>query len=396
MLTSQQLKNSIYRELKQVGFKFKKDTLVPPNPKNKNALRRAHKLAKQHLLLKNKEWILKNEKELIDFFANGKDIKPEEISPKLVLVDDLKKSNLFRYASFLWSIPISNGFGRRLRYLIMDKSNNKIIGILGLTDPVINLKVRESHIGWSSKQKEKNLWHVMDLYVFGAVPPYNQLLGGKLIATLATSDKVRQDFLKKYSSGRSQISGRNYKSRKGGLVLVTTTGAFGESSILDRLKTKDRSIRDINKTNKKIYDRLLWQFLGFTQGYGFFHLNNGISTKMYDYLVETNNDIVKKNRFGDGSNWKMRVITECMKEFGMNSRKYGKHGIKRGFYIAPLAKNFKEFLNGEDKKPKFYKQSAGQLFSFFRERYLLPRAERDLEWKKFNRNTIKVSKKLGA
>ena len=92
----------------------------------------------------------------------------------------------------------------------------------------------------------------------------------------------------------------------------------------------------------------------------------------------------------------MRVITECMKEFGMNSRKYGKHGIKRGFYIAPLAKNFKEFLNGEDKKPKFYKQSAGQLFSFFRERYLLPRAERNLEWEKFDRNTIKVSKKLGA
>ena len=396
MLSSKQLKNSIYRELKQVGFKFKGDTIIPPNPKNKNALRRTHKLAKQHLLLKNKKWILKNEKELIEFFANGKEIQPEKISPKLVLVDNLKKSNLFRYATFLWSIPISNGFGRRLRYLIMDKSNNKIIGILGLTDPVINLKVRENHIGWDTQQKQNNLWHVMDLYVFGAVPPYNQLLGGKLVATLATSDKVRADFIKKYSSGRSYISGKNYKSRKGGLVLITTTGAFGESSILDGLKTKDMSKKDTEKINKKENNRLLWQFLGFTQGYGFFHLNNGIATKMYNYLVETENDIVKKNRFGDGSNWKMRVINQCMKEFGMNSRKYGKHGIKRGFYIAPLAKNFKEFLNGDVKKPIFYRQSTGQLFSFFRERYLLPRAERDLEWKKFDRNTIKVSKKLSA
>ena len=219
----------------------------------------------------------------------------------------------------------------------MDKSNNKIIGILGLTDPVINLKVRENHIGWDTQQKQNNLWHVMDLYVFGAVPPYNQLLGGKLVATLATSDKVRADFIKKYSSGRSYISGKNYKSRKGGLVLITTTGAFGESSILDRLKTKDMSKKDTEKINKKENNRLLWQFLGFTQGYGFFHLNNGIATKMYNYLVETENDIVKKNRFGDGSNWKMRVINQCMKEFGMNSRKYGKHGIKRGFYIAPLA-----------------------------------------------------------
>jgi len=220
----------------------------------------------------------------------------------------------------------------------------------------------------------------MDLYVFGAVPPYNYLLGGKLIATLATSDQVRRDFMKKYATGRSEISRRNYRSRKGGLVLLTTTGAFGESSILDRLKTQN--------------DRLLWQFQGFTQGWGFFHLNNGIATKMYEYLVETDNDIIRRNRFGDGPNWKMRVLRECMKKLKIDYQKYGKHGIKRGFYMAPLAENFREFLNGEDKKPKFYKQTVGELFEFFKERYLLPRAKRNLEWENFNKNKIKVSTML--
>ena len=380
MLSSHTIKNLMYRELKDVGFKFKRNALVPPNLKNKDALRRAHKSAKSYLLLKNKDWIINNEKHLTDFLANGEDVKPHEISPKLVLVDNQEKSNLFRYASYLWSIPISSGFGRRLRYLILDKSNNKLIGIIGLTDPVIGLKVREDYLGWNKKQKEKMLWHVMDLYVFGAVPPYNYLLGGKLIATLATSDQVRRDFMKKYATGRSEISRRNYRSRKGGLVLLTTTGAFGESSILDRLKTQN--------------DRLLWQFQGFTQGWGFFHLNNGIATKMYEYLVETDNDIIRRNRFGDGPNWKMRVLRECMKKLKIDYQKYGKHGIKRGFYMAPLAENFREFLNGEDKKPKFYKQTVGELFEFFKERYLLPRAKRNLEWENFNKNKIKVSTML--
>jgi hypothetical protein len=314
---------------------------------------------------------------MLPYLANGTDIVPEKIDPKLIIVNTQEKSDLFRYASYLWSIPISNGFGRRLRYLVMDKNNNKLIGIIGITDPVIGLKVRDDLIGWDKNTKERRLWHVMDLYAFGAIPPYSHLLGGKLVATLATSNQVRNDFLRKYSKGRSTISGRNYKSRKGGLVLLTTTGAFGESSILDRLKTEN--------------NELLWQFMGYTQGWGSFHLNNGISVKMHQYLIQTKNQVMKTYKFGEGSNWNMRVIRVCMKELGINYSKYGKHGIKRGFYISPLASNYKEFLTGKDKKPKFHNRTAKKLFAFYKERYLLPRASRNDEWKNFDKTNIRVS-----
>ena len=377
---SRGVKGLIYKELKEAGFEFTKYSIVPPDLNDKDKLRRAHQSAKLHHLQQNAKWILENEEKLIEYFANGKDIVPEKIEPELILVDNQEKSNLFRYASYTWSIPISNGFGRRLRYLVMDKNNNKLIGIIGLTDPVINLKVRENFIGWNKKQKERRLWHIMDIYAFGAVPPYSYLLGGKLVASLATSERIRKDFMKKYSIGYSHIKKRANKKRKGGLLLLTTTGAFGESSILDRLKGSN--------------NELLWKFVGFTQGWGFFHLNNGIATKICEYLKETDNEVVKKHRFGDGSNWKMRLLRVGMKELNIDYKKYSKHGIKRGFYVSPLASNFKEVLIGEAKRPKLYNRNEKELFEFFRERYLLPRAHRDERWKKFFKEEIRVSDKL--
>ncbi len=383
MLSADLLKSMLYTELKQSGFTFKRNAIIPPDSHDKSALRQIHKPALEHLLAENKEWILANERKFLEHFADGDEVNPEKISPKLVLIEDPNSdaAGLFRYASYLWSIPLSRGYGRRLRYLVMDESNAKLIGIIGLTDPVIGLKVRDDWLGWDKTRKEKALWHTMDAYAFGAVQPYNFLLGGKLVATLATSNEVREDFKRKYSHGRSVIEGRNYKSRKPYLVLLTTTGAYGESSILDRLKTSDRA---------------LWQHVGFTEGWGFFHLNNGIATEIYEYLKQQENPIVKRHRFGQGPNWKMRLIRTGMDALGIDYEKYGKHGVGRGFYAAPLARNFKEFLRGEDKRPHFYKQSTQELFSFFRARYLIPRSQRNLEWRSFDHKTLRLSNVVGV
>src|SRR2546422_8477736 len=222
MLSSEKLERMIHTELRQSGFRFERNSLVPPSLQDKAALRRIHRPAVRHLLAENKRWILKNEKNFLEFFADGSEIVPEEIAPRLVLIkdaNDAEKTGLFRYASYLWSVPLSRGFGRRLRYVVVDESNGKLIGIIGLTDPVIGLRVRDEWIGWNKERKEAALWHIMDAYAFGAVRPYSYLLGGKLVATLATSHQVRDDFRKKYSHGRSVIKGKNYKSRNPYLVL---------------------------------------------------------------------------------------------------------------------------------------------------------------------------------
>ncbi|HIE31122.1 MAG TPA: DUF4338 domain-containing protein, partial [Methanosarcinales archaeon] len=215
---------------KLISFGYVQDSngkFKPPNSLDKNSIRIFHEDRRYHVLHSNREWINKKEEKIFDFFANGEDIDVNSISPKLIEVQKtLWHRDLFRYVTYLWSIPVSQGYGRRMRYLVMDSSNNKLIGIFGLSDPVIGLKTRDDWIGWSKDQKEDRLWHILDAYILGAVPPYNILLGGKIVAALLTCNEVRHDFRRKYENRKAVISG---KKRKGHLVLVTTNTAIGHT-----------------------------------------------------------------------------------------------------------------------------------------------------------------------
>ena len=81
----------------------------------------------------------------------------------------------------------------------------------------------------------QRLRYVMDLFVLGVVPPYSFLLGGKLVALLATSNEVRTIFERKYAGRNALIS---HTQHNGTLALLTTTSALGRSSIYNRLTFK--------------------------------------------------------------------------------------------------------------------------------------------------------------
>jgi hypothetical protein len=93
---------------------------------------------------------------------------------------------------------VSNGFGRRLRYLVWDDYNHKLMGIIAIGDPVFNLSVRDNLIGWDVAARGERLVNIMDAYVLGALPPYNALLGGKLVACLLRSRDIYDDFTRAF------------------------------------------------------------------------------------------------------------------------------------------------------------------------------------------------------
>lgn len=118
-------------------------------------------------------------------FADGSEIDPSKIRLSLQRVEaDTFESDLFRTASLTWSVPVSNGYGRRLRYLVRDKGHDRLAGLFALGDPVFNLSVRDNLIGWTASDRSSRLVNILDAYVLGAIPPYNMLLGGKAIACL--------------------------------------------------------------------------------------------------------------------------------------------------------------------------------------------------------------------
>ena len=159
------------------------------------------------------------------YFASGRDISPTQIKPRLEVVHGVPwQSDLFKLASLTWSVPVSNGYGRRLRFLVWDDSNGKLLGLIALTDPVFNLSARDAEIGWSAADRRQRLIHTMDAHVLGAVPPYNQLLCGKLLACLVRSVEIRDLFRAKYGATEGIISGEKKNAR---LLAITTSSSLG-------------------------------------------------------------------------------------------------------------------------------------------------------------------------
>lgn len=151
---------------------------------SKSFLRSLHAPATQSELLKSQRWIANKYPKYSKYFANGSDIHPEKIKPHLIEVDDNLSSDLFRLARLTWSLPFTRGYGRRIKYIVLDESNDKIIGILGLQSPPLDFPARDKLFSYPVHRKTEFVNQTMDIYTLGSIPPYNQLLGGKLIALL--------------------------------------------------------------------------------------------------------------------------------------------------------------------------------------------------------------------
>jgi len=363
------IRRIIIKGLKDQGFTINGKSIIPPPLDNKSKIRALHTPAVEHKLDISKKYLAKHENQLLKNIANGKEISPLKIQPKIIEVKpNTMYELLFRYVSLHWSIPVSSGYGRRLRFVVLDEQNSKLIGIFGLGDPVYNLSARDQWIGWTKTQKKKKLQNVMDAFVLGAVPPYSMLLCGKMVAMCLTSNEVRKGFYKKYGLKKSLIKRRKLDSR---LALITTLSALGKSSIYNRIK--------YNK-------QLLYRSVGFTQGSGEFHFSNGLYDIISEYANKYCKPTAKQEEWGTGFRNRREIVRKTLSHLGL-SCDWLYHGIKREIFVIPLAKNTRQFLQGKHKKLLWNNHSTEQITDFFLERWLLPRAKHNKNYKEFNRDT---------
>jgi hypothetical protein len=325
-----------------------------------------HSISRKERLAEERPFVTRWFPRVSAYFASGLDVDPSRVDPYPVLVQDNEEhAALFRIAALWWSVPVTRGFGRRFRILVFDKSNGKLFGLLGLTDPVFNLRTRDSWVGWDVRAREKNLAHVMDAFVLGAVPPYNQLLGAKFIALLAASDFIRNVFRRRYGNTESVILGRKFDGR---LAMVTATSALGRSSIYNRLRHNGVEV---------------FRPVGLTESYGHFHLANGTFESIRKYMRACKDIEIGRYRFGSGPNYRIRVARRALERLGLPSGLL-RHGVKRGVYVAPLAANAAAFLRGEARNLRWYHRPLEDIVQFWRERWLLPRASRDSSFRSFD------------
>jgi len=365
------LKRKIRSHFTRLGFAKGRDGTLERSETGKESIRQLHRVQRDERVKSAAHLLTEFLPEAIGNFANGREIDPSRIRLSLRRVAaDTFESDLFRAASLTWSVPVSNGYGRRLRYLVWDEGHDRLAGLFALGDPVFNLSVRDNLIGWTADDRSSRLVNILDAYVLGAVPPYNMLLGGKAIACLVRSRDVYDDFTRTYGATTGIISGEDKRAR---LLAVTTSSSMGRSSLYNRLKLDGQSY---------------YTSIGYTVGWGHFHITDDLFAQMREYLRLSKHPYADRHRFGQGPNWRLRTIRAALGQLGINESVL-KHGIQREVFFCPLAKNAAKILaTGKGRPDLSTLKTVEEIAELARVRWMEPRAKRRDEFKHWRREDI--------
>ncbi len=335
------------------------------NGEDKEQLRRLHARAVAYLREKARPRLAPKEPRLLRYIASGRRVNPFRIQPTLLPVKrGSLEELLFRYAKLHWSVPVSSGYGRRLRFLVWDGYHDKLMGLIGLSDPVFALKPRDRWVGWSTETKRHRLKSVMDAFVLGAVPPYAQMLGGKLVALAVWSSEVRLAFKQRYGDRSTRILGEKALD----LAMVTTTSALGRSSLYNRVRFRQH---------------LVYRPVGYTRGTGDLPFLNGLYQDLAALVQRHAPPTAKRAEWGKGYRNRREVITKALKLLDLPEG-LRVHGVKREVYVVPMGPDARAFLRGEQPHFTPYAYPFEELAGFALERWVWPRARRDPRYQGFD------------
>lgn len=365
------LRRKIRRHLQSLGFYKSDEGVLKIGDNSKDVIRALHSSQRDERLTVNADFITRRAPELLRHFASGREINPGAITPVLERVfAETWQAELFRLASLTWSVPVSNGFGRRLRYLVWDTHNEKLIGLIAIGDPVFNLSVRDDLIGWNVRDRGARLVNIMDAYVLGALPPYSILLGGKMVACLVRSRDIYDDFARTYGGTVGIISGQQKNAR---LLAVTTASSMGRSSVYNRLK-----LGGIPYYNS----------IGYTDGWGHFHIPDSLFMELREYLRSVGHSYADLHRFGQGPNWRLRTTRAALEALGFKDDLL-RHGIQREVFICNLAANATKLLRTGKGRPDLSSLlRAREVAQLAVERWVLARSQRRPEYRLWTRDEL--------
>ena len=371
------LREDVLAHLKAIGLNGNHlDALL-----DKQGIRNVHHIHRTDAQERIRRALSNKLEEFLGEIANGDEVDPASIRPQLVEARSGEMTgHLFRIATLLWSVPVSQGYGRRLRFLVRDRQNGKLIGLFALGDPVFNLRRRDEWVGWDQLGRRERLVNMMDAYVVGAVPPYADLLGGKLVTSLIASREVAKLFRKRYGYSRG---GLNKSVKVARLAVVTVTSALGRSSIYNRLKLMSPN------SKKKDTPAIELVRLGTTKGYGHFQISDDLFYRLRAVLREDGHKYADSHHFGDGPNWRIRVARVGLQTIGLDPDAVLQHGIKREVYAMPIASNAREYLVGRDSKPTFNHFSVEEIAALARDRWVVPRSMRKSDYLQFRRDELR-------
>ncbi|AXV76131.1 MULTISPECIES: Druantia anti-phage system protein DruA [Ralstonia solanacearum species complex] len=299
------------------------------------------------------------------WFKNGQSIDVHAIKPALRLVQTTEEEQLWTLARACWSMPYSKGYGRRLRFLVVDETHGGLIGILGLQSPPADLACRDTLFEFPAGRKLELVNQTMDAYTIGAIPPYSFLLGGKLCAGLLAADAIREAYWLRYAAKRTTMQRQQIQQP---LVAITTTSAFGKSAQYNRLRYGSR---------------LLAEPIGYTKGFGMLHLEH-LYDRMCDLLVAHGQ--LTPNGYGNGPKVRWQNVTKALMLLGLPLDLLA-HGVQREVYLFSLVSELHSGMaGGSFGAPQ--RLSVDEYSEYWKQRWAAPRSNRYPEWREVDAQNL--------
>lgn len=220
-----------------------------------------------------------------------------------------------------------------------------------------------------------NSSQIIDLSVCGAISPYSELLGGKLVTLLMTSKELRDLYKLRYKSYVSIISSKTAGKkiiRPSEIIALTTTSLYGVgSSQYNRLKL-------YKKNHSKLKENILWEeSKELTEGYGTYH----IGKKTIYLLRELYRKVSKKRQvnydYGEGSGALFRQLVGGLRSLNLH-QDILKHNLKRYFYICKFyGTSFNRLVLGlEEVNDNTPVSNVQEITEAFIQRWLIKRIRR--------------------
>jgi uncharacterized protein YqgQ len=360
------LRYDLQESLKRQGFIVNENDKLTISTNTKKEIRNIQIVAKNEIATQKKQFIIDNTKLALKYTINGKDINLKKI--KLEIKPVLSKSSdeiLFRWWNLTWwSMPYQRPYGRQMRFIIWDTTHNAPFGLISLQSPILKQAVRDKSLGIPNEKLDYWVNRSMFAQRTGALPPYNYLLGGKMVALSLISNEIKNAYQEKYLNKKTIIAERSIEPE---LLFITTSSAFGRSSIYNRLK---------------YHDEIVAERLGYTEGFGSFQISDNLYERLIIYLNAIGENV--KRGYGNGPSRKLKLIGLACRKLGLADYSY--HGIKREYFLFSYVKNLKQVISEQENAiAKNY--TFDELFDYWKGRWMENRAISTTQWYNFNMNT---------
>src|SRR5207253_8306769 len=165
------------------------------------------------------------------------------------------------------------------------------------------------------------------------------------------------------------------------VVLLIATGAFSENT---------PQYKGVTLAGQKLF-----KFIGFSSCYS----TCQVSAALYDRikrLLSANGKLCEPTLEG-GSNQKLRMMRSAARELGIDEEPLVFSGHQRAIYAAPVAANWREFLQGETRRIEYYDFPLARLVDEWKFRWLNRRMQSDRvveQLKSFRPEQLKIGNLL--